>query len=195
VSDPVEGDKKRKGLSAPVIGAIATVSAAVIAGIFTLIATTNSKSEPGTISGTSHNGFSSSPAPATPSRSGTATSRDGARPPIYYQGPVTVSGNGLDFDINPPNHGPATANFVYNTSALQGAGSNTVGFAVWKQGGTPTAAKCNTFVTTNLTSDVTNVTAGMKICFKTAEGRVGLLRVQQDTSANELRAIATVWGS
>jgi NPCBM/NEW2 domain len=40
--DPAEGDAKRRGPSAPVIGAIATVLAAVIAGIFTLIATSNS---------------------------------------------------------------------------------------------------------------------------------------------------------
>jgi hypothetical protein len=42
--DPAEGDAKRRGPSAPVIGAIATVLAALIAGIFTLIATSNSSS-------------------------------------------------------------------------------------------------------------------------------------------------------
>lgn len=86
MSDPVGSGKKRKGLSAPVIGAIATVSAAVIAGIFTLIATTNSKSEPGTISGTSHGGSSSSPAPATPSSSGTGAT-PGHAPTYLLPGP------------------------------------------------------------------------------------------------------------
>jgi hypothetical protein len=138
----------------------------------------------------------SSPGPSSGGSSSLSASRTvtaSSSPLIYYQGPVTISGNGLDFDINPPSHGPATANFVYNTSALQGAGSNTVGFAVWKQGGTPMASDCNTFVTTNSTSVVINVAAGMKICFKTDQGRVGLLSVQPDTTPNELHAIATVW--
>jgi hypothetical protein len=134
----------------------------------------------------------SSPGPSSrdsssPSASSTATTS------IYYQGPVTISGNGLDFDISPPRHGPATANFVYNTSALEGAGSNTVGFAIWKQSGTPTASECSTFVTTNPASVVINVAAGMKICFKTDQGRVGLLSVQPDTTPNELHGIATIW--
>ena len=167
-------------------GGLATIVAAII-GISVTHSSTGSVNSPGP----------SEPAPVSPGSPPASTSYT-PRPSTastYYQGPVTISGNGLDFDINPPSHGPATANFVYNTFALQGAGSNTVGFAVWKQGGTPTASKCATFVTTNQTSVVPNVTAGMKICFKTDQGRVGLLSVQPDTSANELHAITTVWNS
>jgi len=78
-------------------------------------------------------------------------------------------------------------------TALETGGSNTAGLAVWRQGGTPTAAECTTFATANMISDVPNVNAGMKICFRADQGRSGLLSVQPGTSANELIAIATVW--
>jgi hypothetical protein len=195
VSDPVGSDKKRKGLSAPVIGAIATVSAAVIAGIFTLIATTNSKSEPSTVSGTSHGGSSSSPAPATQSSSGTGATPVATRPPIYYQGPVLISGfPGLDFDINPPGPGPDAVSISYNTFALKG-GSSTVGLAVWKNSATPTATDCKTLVSTQQVPFVYQPVEGMKICFQTDQGRIGLLQVMPGTSENQFKATATVWGA
>ena len=168
-------------------GAIATILAAGAIGVWKGVISSGPPSPSPT---------ASSPRPSlggsfSPSANSTATASTPLS--IYYQGPATISGNGLDFDINPPSHGAATANFVYNTSALDGAGSNTVGFAVWKQGGTPTASECSTFVTTNLTSAVINVAAGMKICFRTDQGRVGLLSVQPDTTPNELHGIVTVW--
>jgi hypothetical protein len=66
---------------------------------------------------------------------------------------------------------------------------------VWPpQGGTPTASECKTLTTTHLTIEVDNVISGMQICFRTDQGRIGLLRVQPGTTAYELNAIATVWG-
>ena len=123
-------------------------------------------------------------APGTTTSSGTST---------YYQGTVTIAANGRDFDTSPPGPGPGAGAFYYNSSALETGGSNTAGLAVWRQGGTPTAAECTTFATANMIGDVPNVNAGMKICFRTDQGRSGLLSVQPGTSANELIAIATVW--
>jgi hypothetical protein len=117
------------------------------------------------------------------------------RPPIYYQGPVLISGfPGLDFDINPPGPGPDAVSIAYNTFSLAG-GSSTVGLAVWKNGGTPTATDCKTWVSTQQVPNVYQPVAGMKICFKTDQGRIGLLQVMPGTSENQFKATATVWGN
>ena len=169
---------------AALIGLVGVVLAAILP-----IALSNSGSHPP---------GSSSPRPSlaitspTATGPGTATSPN-TTPTTYYQGTVTISGNGRDFDTNPPSPGPGSGAFYYNSSALETGGSNTAGLAVWRQDGTPTAAECKTFATANLIGDVSSITAGMKICFKTDQGRFGLLSLQPGTSANELAAIATVW--
>jgi hypothetical protein len=118
----------------------------------------------------------------------------GTRPPIY-RGPVLISGfPGLDFDINPPRPGPDGVSISYNTFALKG-GSSTVGLAVWKNGGTPMAADCKTLVSTQQVSFVYQPVEGMKICFTTDQGRIGLLQVKPGTSEDQFKATATVWGA
>jgi hypothetical protein len=108
-----------------------------------------------------------------------------ARLPIYYQGPVLISGfPGLDFDINPPGPGPDAVSISYNTFALKG-GSSTVGLAVWKSGGTPMATDCKTLVSTQQVAFVYQPVEGMKICFKTDQSRIGLLQVMPGTSEDE----------
>jgi hypothetical protein len=162
------------------------VVVAVIGVGFTIYFGFNSlKSATGTTTSTT----SGSP---TATASGTATS-SATRPTIYYQGTITIADNGRDFDTNPPSPGPGAGAFYYNSSALETGGSNTAGLAAWRQGGTPTAADCKTFTTANLIGDIPNIDAGMKICFKTDQGRFGLLNVQPGTSANELTATVTVW--
>jgi hypothetical protein len=119
----------------------------------------------------------------------------GTRLPIYYRGPVLISGSpGLDFDINPPHAGPDAVSISYNTFALKG-GSSTVGLAVWKNGGTPMATDCKTLVSTQQVSFVHQPAEGMKICFTTDRGRIGLLQVMRGTGENEFEATATVWGA
>jgi hypothetical protein len=130
---------------------------------------------------------------STPSTSPTATKS--TPPAIYYQGPVLISGfPGLDFDIKPPAAGPDAVSISYNTFALKG-GSSTVGLAVWRNGGTPMATDCKTLVSTQQVPFVYQPVEGMKICFKTDQGRIGLLVVQRGTSEDQFNAIATVWGS
>lgn len=149
--------------------------------------------------------FSSSPPPIstptpgsrnpgpTPTPTPSATS---TRLPIYYHGPVTLGSlNGRNFDTSPPSPSSSPGAFYYGGNQLTTGGSTTAGFARWTQGGTPTAAECQPFATANLTGDLANVDAGMKICFETEQGRVGLLNVQPGTTEDTLNGIATVWGS
>jgi hypothetical protein len=144
--------------------------------------------------------FSSSPPPtSTPSPGPTPTptpSATSTRLPIYYHGPVTLGSlNGRNFDTSPPSPSSSPGAFYYGGNQLTTGGSTTAGFARWTQGGTPTAAECQPFATANLTGDLANVDAGMKICFETEQGRVGLLIVQPGTTEDTLNGIATVWGS
>jgi hypothetical protein len=133
---------------------------------------------------------SKNPGPTpTPTPSATST-----RLPIYYHGPVTLGSNGRNFDTSPPSPSSSPGAFYYYGNQLT-TGSATAGFARWTQGGTPTAAECQPFATANLTGDLANVDAGMKICFETEQGRVGLLNVQPGTTEDTLNGIATVWGS
>jgi hypothetical protein len=116
--------------------------------------------------------------------------------PVYYQGLVTLGSlNGRNFDTSPPSPSSSPGAFYYGGNQLTTGGSTTAGFARWTQGGTPTAAECQAFATANLTGDLANVDAGMKICFETEQGRVGLLNVQPGTTEDTLNGIATVWGS
>jgi hypothetical protein len=143
------------------------------------------------------------PSPATPSptvSSPTAPATSIPAPrhtatPVYYRGLVGIGQNGLDFDSNPPGPGSTYAIFSYGYNYQYGLTtiSSTGGFAVWTQGGAPTASECKTWATTHLTNQVSNVVAGMQICFKTDQGRIGLLSVKPGTTAYELNALATVW--
>ena len=169
---------------AALIGAVGVVLAAILPIALTNSGPHSSGSASPTLGPTITNPTTTAPETTTSS---------GATPAVYYQGTVTIAGNGRDFDTNPPSSGPGAGAFYYNTSALETGGSNTAGLAVWRQSGTPTAAECQTFATANMSGDIPNVNAGMKICFKTDQGRFGLLSVQPGTSANQLTAIATVW--
>lgn len=168
-----------------VTGSIATVIGLVI----TFISLTSSSS-PGPKPSTPQSGSSTS----TPGASPTATAS--TPPAIYYHGPVTLgSVNGRNFDTSPPSPSSSPGAFYYGGNQLTTGGSTTAGFARWTQGGTPTAAECQPFATANLTGDLANVDAGMKICFETEQGRVGLLIVQPGTTEDTLNGIAIVWGS
>jgi hypothetical protein len=176
---------KDKAIKAAVVTGVFVVVAAIIGALVThwFGLTTPSVQATPTQSSTSSSSTIISP---------TATASPGITPLIYYQGTVTIAGNGRDFDTNPPGPGPGAGAFYYNTSALETGGSNTAGLAVWRQRSRPTAADCKAFATANGISDI-SVVAGMKICFETGQGRFGLLSVQPATSANELIASATVW--
>jgi hypothetical protein len=182
--------EKDNAMKVAVISGIFAILAAIIGALFTHwfgLATPSAQATP------TRSSTSSSSTITNPTAIASATSSAA----IYYKGPIGISsgGNGLDFDMKPLGPGPGPASFFYNTFALQTGGSATDGFAVWPPGRTPTASDCTTWVSTHLAPDVVNPVAGMNICFKTDQGRIGFLNVQPGTSENQFNAIATVWGS
>lgn len=179
----------RMSRSEQIVGAIA---GAIVLGAFGVVAALIGHS-----SGSSQARPSGSGSPAVTSSSlATPATQHKTTPGYYLQPtPVVINGNGPDFDTKPL--GPGPASFSYNTFSLATGGSSTPGFgiAIWTKGGTPTASDCKTWVSTHLADHVYAPTAGMKICFGTDQGRIGLLVVQPGTSENQFKAIASVWGS
>jgi len=186
-----EPDRKRGFLrqltrSEQIIAALIGAAGVILAAVLPFALSNSRPNPPGSASAVS--------SPTIMSHNATAPGTTTPSPAVvYYQGTVTIAGNGRNFDTSPPGPGPGASAFYYNSSALETGGSNTSGLAVWRQGSTPTAAECRTFATSNLINDVPDLSAGMKICFKTGQGRFGYLSIQPGTSANELIAIATVW--
>jgi hypothetical protein len=175
------------GLGVGAFSALCTVLAALIGAGFFVGHVTASATKPGAATATvTVTVTATATAPASrPAPNTTST-------PVYYQGKITIGNNNIDFDSKPPGPGPSTAAFYYNGFALI-TSSSTGGFAIWKQG-TPTASECKSFVPANLINELPNIVNGMQICFRTDQGRFGLLSVKAGTIAYELRAYAIVWG-
>ena len=114
---------------------------------------------------------------------------------LYSQGPVGLTGKGLNFDTKPPSTTPS-GTINYYSGALSPAGSTNIEFALWPSSSAPTASQCQLWVTTHPGSSVSNIVSGMQICIKTDQGRFGLLHIQSVDSTNGVAsAIATIWGS
>jgi hypothetical protein len=172
------------GLGVGAFSALCTVLAALIGAGFFVGHVTASAAKPGaTVTVT---------VTATPPAAASRPAHNTTSTPVYYQGNITIGNNNIDFDSKPPGPGPGTAAFYYSGFDLN-TSSNPGGFAVWKQG-TPTATECKSFVPTNLINDLPNIVNGMQICFRTDQGRFGLLSVEAGTAAYELKAYAIVWG-
>lgn len=112
--DPAKADTKRRGLSAPVIGAIATVLAAVIAGVFTLVATSHSSSNQQavtTIQSPLPSGATESLGPSSPGGSNATYLSDmtpvSGREPDKFNFTDTVGGRALVKTIGLTNSGEA----------------------------------------------------------------------------------------
>jgi hypothetical protein len=115
----------------------------------------------------------------------------GAGLPLYSQGSVGITPDGLNFDTNPPSSTPSGT--IYYTGGLYSSSTN-IELAVWQNSSTPTAAQCENWVTTHPSSNVPNVNPGMQICIKTDQGRFGLLHVDS-VDSSQVSATATIWGS
>jgi len=109
---------------------------------------------------------------------------------VYWSGPVGITGNGLNFDNKPPSS--TSADIFYNGSLTS---TDTATMATWTGPGTPTAAKCQSWVTTHPSSIIGTITTGMQICLLTSQHRAVLLDVQNLPSgaAPDLEAQATIW--
>ena len=114
----------------------------------------------------------------------------GSRWAVYWSGPVGITSNGLNFDNRRPSSQSAD---IYFNGGLSSA--DTAILATWPGSGTPTAAQCQTWVTTHPGSSIGTITAGMQICLKTSQGRSVLLRIDNTTPSGspEVRAHAKVW--
>ena len=109
---------------------------------------------------------------------------------LYWQGPVGITSNGLNFDTKPPSSTPSST--IYYAGGLYASSTN-IEFAVWPNSSTPTAAQCQNWVTTHPSPSLLNVNPGMQICIKTDQGRYGLLRVES-VDGSQVSATATIWG-
>jgi hypothetical protein len=128
------------------------------------------------------------PSASTPASPGTNLS-------LYSQGPVGLTGNGLNFDTKPPSTTPSGA-IIYYAGGLYANGGTNIELALWSSSSAPTAPQCQVWVTTHPSSSISNVVAGMQICIKTDQGRFGLLHIQSVDSTNGVAsATATIWGS
>lgn len=126
-------------------------------------------------------------ASAPPPTSTSASS--GAGLSLYWQGAVGITSNGLNFDTKPPSSTPSGT--IYYSGGLNADG--TVEFAIWPNSSTPTAAQCQTWVTTHPSPSLLNVNPGMQICIKTDQGRFGLLHIES-VDGSQVSATATIWG-
>jgi hypothetical protein len=120
-----------------------------------------------------------------------ASASPGAGLSLYWQGPVGITSDGLNFDTNPPSSTPSGT--IWYNGALNSNGSS-IEFAVWPESSTPTAAQCQNWVTTHPNSSLWNINPGMQICIKTDQGRFGLLDIDA-VDGSQVSAMATIWGT
>jgi hypothetical protein len=120
-----------------------------------------------------------------------ASAAPGAGLSLYWQGPVGITSDGLNFDTNPPSSTPTGA--IYYSGWLYSSSTN-IEFATWPDSSTPTAAQCRNWVTTHPDSSLSNINPGMQICMKTDQGRFGLLRIDA-VDSDQVSAAATIWGT
>jgi hypothetical protein len=126
------------------------------------------------------------PSASTPASPGTNLS-------LYWQGPVGLTDNGLNFDTKPPSTTPS-ATIIY--AGILYSNDSNIELALWPSSSAPTASQCQAWVTTHPSSSISNVVPGMQICIKTDQGRFGLLHIQSaDVNNNLASATATIWGS
>ena len=126
---------------------------------------------------------------STPAPTGTALS-------VYWQGPVGITQNGLNFDTRPPSSTPNGEIVYTGGGGLNTQGNANIEFAVWPNSSTPKATQCQTYVTTHPSGSLLSINPGMQICIKTDQGRFGLLSIGQIDSNNVVAsAQATIWGT
>lgn len=136
-----------------------------------------------TVTAPSATGTGGSPAPsATPNST------------VYWSSTVGITASGLEFDTRPPSQAGPSGGIAYAGNTLSASNQNIV-VSLWTNSGTPSAAQCQSWVSTHPNTGVESPTPGMNICIKTAEGRIGLLQIDSGTNNGQLQATVTIWGS
>jgi hypothetical protein len=158
------------------IGALATVAAAYVAGAYTGKAVGLHAALTVTVTVTK------APAAAGTGHHVTST--------VYWHGPVTFP-NGtlaLNFDTNPPT--PDQVGIIYGGGVLEA--TNNALLSAWTEAGKPSASDCRGWVPTHPTTNISSPTGGMQICIKTDQGRYGLLSITSSANS-QLSANGVVW--
>jgi hypothetical protein len=110
---------------------------------------------------------------------------------LYWQGPVGITSDGLNFDTKPPSSTPSGT--IYYAGSLDASSAN-IEFATWPNSSMPTAAQCKNWVTTHPNASLANVNPGMQICIRTDQGRFALLHIES-VDSGQVSATATIWGT
>jgi hypothetical protein len=138
----------------------------------------------------------SAPTGLTSSAPATST---GGQAAVYWHGTVTITGPGINFDLEPATTSTSAppTNISYGSGQLENAWLPSPGIVIsrWTQSGTPSEAQCRTWVATHPGVVVNNVVTGMQICIKTAQGRYGRLTIDSGATSDQLPATATIWNS
>jgi hypothetical protein len=132
-----------------------------------------------------------------PSATGTGGSPAPSAAPngaVYWSGPVGITISGLEFDTRPPSQAGPGGGIAYYGNTLSATNQDTVA-SLWTNSGTPSAAQCQSWVSTHPNTDVAFPTPGMNICIETAEGHIGRLQIDSGTNNGQLQATATIWVS
>jgi hypothetical protein len=164
------------------IGALATVAAAYVAGAFTGKTVGLHAAPTVTVTVTRAPAAAGTGNPASHSSTVTST--------VYWHGQVTFPDGtpALNFDTNPPS--PDQIGIVYGGSVLEA--TNNALLSTWTAARTPSASDCREWVSTHPNTNIPSPTGGMQICIKTDQGRYGLLGVTS-TANSQLSANGIVW--
>lgn len=123
---------------------------------------------------------------------GTAPSEaanDAAAEGVRWSGEVTLGE--LNFDFSPPKLTPGNTVGQLQSDMVWVDDSAEVLIAAWLSDSEPTKDECDTTVVENGGTVVRDLTEGLYVCGKTAEGRI--FRLETLATGNAIKADATVW--
>lgn len=121
----------------------------------------------------------------TPSDVANDAGTDGVR----WSGEVTLGK--LNFDFSPPKVAPANTVGWLQSDMMSVDDSSEVLIAAWLSDSAPTKEECDTTVVESGDRVVQDLTQGLYVCGKTAEGRI--FRLETLATGNAIKVDATVW--
>lgn len=108
---------------------------------------------------------------------------------VRWSGEVTLGE--LNFDFSPPKLTPGNTVGQLQSDMVWVDDSAEVLIAAWLSDSEPTKDECDTTVAENGSTVVRDLTKGLYLCGKTAEGRI--FRLETLTTGNSIKTDATVW--
>ncbi len=201
--DPQHSSARRRWRDLDLWVKIAIIATPIVAIIAIIV--------PPKVIGSSSSATSSQPPVETTGTGATPQGTSAASPPsqsapapsatpnsaVYWSGPVGITTSGLEFDTRPPSQagvGYGIAYYADSDTLWTNPGQNIV-VSLWTNSGTPSAAQCQSWVSTHPNNEVASPTPGMNICIETAASRIGRLQIDSGTNNGQLQATATIWDS